>query len=68
MIKKFNKPYKLEDLGVKVDIFTKKVEIFCKFKKGKEASRKFVGVLNRILSKRMGRVMFFLRRKEKMKI
>jgi len=44
LIKKFNRQYKLEDLGIKTDIFSKK-------------SRKFIGVLNRILSKKIGRVM-----------
>jgi len=57
LIKKFNRQYKLEDLGIKTDIFSKKSNIFCRFKKGEKASRKFIGVLNRILSKKIGRVM-----------
>ncbi len=66
--KKFNRQYELENLGVKTDIFTKQSEIFCKFKMGKEASRKFVGVLNRILNKKTGRVRVYLSKQEKIKI
>ncbi len=54
--KKFNKDYKIVNLRIEIDYFIKQIRFFCSFAKSKKASFKFIGLLNRILNKRIGNV------------